>query len=86
MYKHPSKDHSGDYELYTEIISQQILPAGYLAATASLFVNDRFIDATTVREVWTENIFSQYAAQGALLRKAFLEQCSRPMRGLCEIP
>lgn len=65
MFKHLSKDQSGDCELYTEIVSQQTLPSGYLAATTSLLVNYRLIDTKEAREVWTENIFSQYAAQGA---------------------
>jgi biopolymer transport protein ExbD len=53
-----SKDKKGDYKLYTEIISQE-LKAGF-TMTSILFVNYILIENKSSRELWKENILSQY--------------------------
>jgi biopolymer transport protein ExbD len=56
-----SKDKKGDYKLYTEIISQE-LKAGF-TMTSILFVNYILIENKSSRELWKENILSQYDAK-----------------------
>lgn len=54
-------DQNGDYILYPEIVSQDVV-AG-LSMTAVLTVDYRLVDAWTKKELWRERIPSRYDAR-----------------------
>jgi hypothetical protein len=67
IFKEVFTDEKGDYKIYAEIISQG-LKLGF-PTTSILFVNYRLIETTSDKEVWKENILSQYDAK---FEEAFL--------------
>jgi hypothetical protein len=75
LFKQILTDHTGDYQLDTEIVSQKIQPG--LTAYAALFVHYRLIETKTNQVVWTENIFSQNDAFGENQGKDVLEGAAR---------
>ncbi len=64
IFKEVFTAEKGDYEIYAEIISQEIQPGRKLASI--LFVNYRLIEADSGKEVWKENILSQHDARLSL--------------------
>ncbi len=54
-------DQAGDYELQTEIISQEV--QGMYDATATLFVHYRLLEVSSQQEIWKENLLSRYLAK-----------------------
>ncbi len=58
IFKEVFTAEKGDYEIYAEIISQE--QKGLFTITSILFVNYRLIEADSGKEVWKENILSQY--------------------------
>jgi hypothetical protein len=50
-----------DYELQTEIISQEV--QGMYDATATLFVHYRLLEVSSQQEIWKENLLSRYLAK-----------------------
>jgi len=61
IFKEVFTAEKGDYEIYAEIISQE-LHIG-ISTASILFVNYRLIEADSGKEVWKENILSQYDAK-----------------------
>ena len=61
IFKDVSTDKKGDYKLYTEIIAQKLI--GGFPTTSTLFVNYILIEEKSSRELWKENILSQYDAK-----------------------
>ncbi len=61
IFKEVFTAEKGDYEIYAEIISQE-LKTGF-TFTSTLFINYRLIEADSGKEVWKENILSQYDAK-----------------------
>ncbi len=57
IFKEVFTAEKGDYEIYAEIISGELAPG---ARSTILFVNYRLIEADSGKEVWRENILSQY--------------------------
>jgi len=60
IFDRVSPDGPGDLVLNAEIISQERL--GVYQITQTLYVNYRLVDAGTGRDIWKENIFSQFEA------------------------
>ncbi len=58
IFKEVFTAEKGDYEIYAEIISQEL--KGAFTITSTLFINYRLIEADSGKEVWKENILSQY--------------------------
>ncbi len=58
IFKEVFTAEKGDYEIYAEIISQE-LKTGF-TFTSTLFINYRLIEADSGKELWKENILSQY--------------------------
>ncbi len=52
---------AADYELQTEIISQEV--QGVYDKTATLFVHYRLLSVSTQQEIWKENLLSRYVAE-----------------------
>lgn len=75
LFKEIFIDHAGDYELYTEIVSQKVVPG--LTAYAAIVVHYRMVETKTNQAIWTENIFSQNDAFGANQGKDAIEGAAR---------
>ena len=60
IFKEVFTAEKGDYEIYAEIISGELAPGGFFPTSTILFVNYRLIEADSGKEVWRENILSQY--------------------------
>ncbi len=75
LFKEIFTDHAGDYELYTEIVSQKVVPG--LTAYAALLVHYSMVETKTNQAIWTENIFSQNDAFGANQGKDAIEGAAR---------
>jgi len=52
---------AADYELQTEIISQEV--QGVYDKTATLFVHYRLLSVSSQQEIWKENLLSRYVAE-----------------------
>ena len=65
IFKEVFTAEKGDYEIYAEIISQE-LHHGTISTASILFVNYRLIEADSGKEVWKENILSQHYARLSL--------------------
>lgn len=61
IFKEVFTAEKGDYEIYAEIISQEF--ESVLRTPSILFVNYRLIEADSGKEVWKENILSQYGVK-----------------------
>jgi hypothetical protein len=61
LFKSVVTDQMADYELQTQIVSQE--HQGIYELTAILFVNYRLVESSSQREVWKENLLSTYVAK-----------------------
>jgi len=61
LFKEVFTDGNSDYELLTEIVAQKWHPG--FSITSTLFVKYRLVEAKSNREIWKENIYSQYEAE-----------------------
>ena len=61
IFKEVFTAEKGDYEIYAEIIGHELDPG--FPHTVTLFINYRLIEADSGKEVWKENILSQYDAK-----------------------
>jgi len=61
IFKDVFTDKKGDCKIYAEIVSQELQPG--LTITSTLFINYKLVEAKSSRELWKENILSQYDAK-----------------------
>lgn len=78
LFKEVTTGREGDYELSVQIISQDSL--GTFSTTLLLFVNYRLTDLGSGKELWKENLLSQYEVTGTEVF-AGLERLKRAQEG-----
>jgi len=61
LFKEVFTDGNSDYELFTEIVAQKWHPG--FSINSTLFVKYRLLETKSNREIWKENIYSQYEAE-----------------------